>query len=50
VASVYDSANTTSSETLITYITVTVPGPDDAAADVFTTGTVHCADPSGRAA
>jgi hypothetical protein len=41
LASVYGSANTTSSKTLITYVRVTMPAPDVVAADVFGTGIVH---------
>jgi hypothetical protein len=41
LASVYDSANTTSSKTLIAYIRVTMPALNVVAADVFGTGIVH---------
>jgi hypothetical protein len=41
LASVYDSANTTSSKTFITYIRVTVLARYVVAADVFGTGIVH---------
>jgi hypothetical protein len=41
LASVYDSASTTSSKTFITYVTVTMPAANIVAADVFGTGTVH---------
>jgi hypothetical protein len=41
LASVYDSENTTSSKTLITYIRVTMADPSVVAADVFGTGIVH---------
>jgi hypothetical protein len=41
LASVYDSANTTSAKTLITYIRVIMPAPAVVAADAFGTGIVH---------
>jgi hypothetical protein len=41
LASVYDSANTTGSKTLITYIRVTMSAPNAVAANVFGTGIVH---------
>jgi hypothetical protein len=41
LASVYDSASTTSSKTLITYIRMAVPAPNVVAADVSGTGIVH---------
>jgi hypothetical protein len=41
LTSVYDSANTTSSKTLITYIKVTMPAPNVVAADVFETRIGH---------
>jgi hypothetical protein len=41
LAGVYDSANTTSLKTLITYVRVTMLAPNDVAVDVFGTGIVH---------
>jgi hypothetical protein len=38
---VYDSANTTGSKTLITYVSLVMPAANVVAADIFGTGIVH---------
>jgi hypothetical protein len=42
LASVYDSANTTSSKTRITSIRVTMPVPNVVATEVFGSRIAHC--------
>jgi hypothetical protein len=49
-ASVYGSANTACSKTLITYIRVTTPAPNAVAANAFGTGIVHWYLPRHKAA